>query len=589
MWSMTWSIINALGTICCLLPDVCQVPGQINLKDLNIPARSLEQLQQDLQLSLSASTTSTTTSTVTADKVEGKPAMVFADSALAANSHLAELEDLGVYEQGYMEDSPPVPLDLDEPSDLKASERLEAFINKMMQKAEMLNTTREEQILKKQQILEELQKVEQELQEKAKAQLLLNAQEKLEQQKQKQAQHQTEQQEGEQAVIRTVPSLQEQSAAVACAQGPLPVHVAAKKQLLVKQIAVAKRDDAVPEEYDQEPKPTEPLAGAEQKEKFEESALDAAEGVHTTSPVDDSDQADGATEAEAKPPHLAKQESLGSASSGDSGCGNSDMTGAGKEGNLSEAADTTKTSQAKSTEGQAVAGSGVGQGHNDMVLTTNNIREGGDGQDDCDEGAEKGGSWASSEEVDLSNVIPILETAQRLVEQRHQQQQDQQQQSDQQQQQQQQQQWLMLQLKQGPHLTWDQHQEFERQCQQLALQQGLQQQQHQQQLLPQPPQQEQEQEKQQPEEQQQQQQAVSQQQVIVENQASPSLLQPLQLDSFQSLVNAAAVTVTAPGTLEQRLQQQRQLQAQLALHQQLKAQAQLQLQQQQAQVGLVYS
>lgn len=41
----------------------------------------------------------------------------------------------------------------------QASDRLEAFINKMMKKAELLNSTREEQILKKQQILEELQKV----------------------------------------------------------------------------------------------------------------------------------------------------------------------------------------------------------------------------------------------------------------------------------------------------------------------------------------------------------------------------------------------------------------------------------------------
>ena len=39
----------------------------------------------------------------------------------------------------------------------------------------MLNTTREEQIQKKQQILEELQKVERELQEKAQAQLIINA------------------------------------------------------------------------------------------------------------------------------------------------------------------------------------------------------------------------------------------------------------------------------------------------------------------------------------------------------------------------------------------------------------------------------
>ena len=48
-------------------------------------------------------------------------------------------------------------------SDLKTSEKcekLEQFINNMMRKAELLNTTREEQIQKKQQILEELQKVQ---------------------------------------------------------------------------------------------------------------------------------------------------------------------------------------------------------------------------------------------------------------------------------------------------------------------------------------------------------------------------------------------------------------------------------------------
>ena len=42
---------------------------------------------------------------------------------------------------------------------LQASERLEAFINKIMQRAELMNATKEEQIVKKQQILEELQKV----------------------------------------------------------------------------------------------------------------------------------------------------------------------------------------------------------------------------------------------------------------------------------------------------------------------------------------------------------------------------------------------------------------------------------------------
>ncbi|KAG8184302.1 hypothetical protein JTE90_008987 [Oedothorax gibbosus] len=61
---------------------------------------------------------------------------------------------------------------LDE-AELKPSERLEQCINSMMKKAEMLHPSPEEQILQKQQILEELQRVERELQEKAHAQILL--------------------------------------------------------------------------------------------------------------------------------------------------------------------------------------------------------------------------------------------------------------------------------------------------------------------------------------------------------------------------------------------------------------------------------
>ncbi|GIY63342.1 ankyrin repeat and KH domain-containing protein 1 [Caerostris darwini] len=60
--------------------------------------------------------------------------------------------------------------------ELKPSERLEQCINSMMEKAEMLNPSPEKQIAQKQQILEELQRVERELQEKAQAQLMLNAQ-----------------------------------------------------------------------------------------------------------------------------------------------------------------------------------------------------------------------------------------------------------------------------------------------------------------------------------------------------------------------------------------------------------------------------
>ncbi|XP_054710914.1 ankyrin repeat domain-containing protein 17-like [Uloborus diversus] len=66
-------------------------------------------------------------------------------------------------------------IDLDQ-NNMKPSERLEACINTMMKKAEMMNPSPEEQIFQKQQILEELQRVERELQEKAQAQLLLNAQ-----------------------------------------------------------------------------------------------------------------------------------------------------------------------------------------------------------------------------------------------------------------------------------------------------------------------------------------------------------------------------------------------------------------------------
>ena len=56
--------------------------------------------------------------------------------------------------------------------------------------AELLNTTREEQIVKKQQILEELQKVETELHEKARAQLMLNVEQKQRSQQQQLLQQQ---------------------------------------------------------------------------------------------------------------------------------------------------------------------------------------------------------------------------------------------------------------------------------------------------------------------------------------------------------------------------------------------------------------
>lgn len=74
----------------------------------------------------------------------------------------------------------------DEALDVKATERLEAIINNVMAKELDNASSKEEQILRKQQILQELQKVEKELQEKAQAQLLLSAQHQREQQQQQQ-------------------------------------------------------------------------------------------------------------------------------------------------------------------------------------------------------------------------------------------------------------------------------------------------------------------------------------------------------------------------------------------------------------------
>ena len=51
---------------------------------------------------------------------------------------------------------------------MKPNERLEVFINKMMQKEALMSLSQEEQIASKKHLLEELMKVEQELQERAK-------------------------------------------------------------------------------------------------------------------------------------------------------------------------------------------------------------------------------------------------------------------------------------------------------------------------------------------------------------------------------------------------------------------------------------
>ncbi|XP_076074995.1 ankyrin repeat and KH domain-containing protein 1-like isoform X3 [Mytilus galloprovincialis] len=86
-------------------------------------------------------------------------------------------------------------MESDHTVDVKATERLEAIINNVMaNELDNSASTREEQILRKQQILQELQKVEKELQEKAQAQLILSAHHQLEQQQQQQQLHQVLQQ-----------------------------------------------------------------------------------------------------------------------------------------------------------------------------------------------------------------------------------------------------------------------------------------------------------------------------------------------------------------------------------------------------------
>lgn len=99
-------------------------------------------------------------------------------------------------------------------ANLKATEKLDAIISNMMQ-GPLLNTngTPEEQILQRQQILEELQKVERELQEKAKEQVHRTAQHRAELQ---QYQMLAVQQEGQQVYNQ---------------YDPKPLHKALQKQL----------------------------------------------------------------------------------------------------------------------------------------------------------------------------------------------------------------------------------------------------------------------------------------------------------------------------------------------------------------------
>lgn len=143
--------------------------------EMNIPIKPADQILQNMQKSL-------------AKKPSGTGNIQQSDTTNKSNKNLniANSGDVSsqVAENGELPD-----IMSDETIDLKATERLEAIISNVMAK-ELINTTstREEQILRKQQILEELQKVERELQEKAQQQLLITAQQQFEQQQQQQLQ-----------------------------------------------------------------------------------------------------------------------------------------------------------------------------------------------------------------------------------------------------------------------------------------------------------------------------------------------------------------------------------------------------------------
>ena len=240
------------------------------------------------------------------------------------------------------------------PDSLKASEKLEAFINQMMKKAETLHTTREEQIVKKQQILDELQKVEHELQEKAKQQLLLNTQQKIE------AVHTKHLERGEadggesDAVLvsgldsETEEFIKQMQATallvgsgdrLSCAPKPVPLHIALKKDLEAQlqaaiETATNNKDTSsitrlleeanfVNGPFDDEEEDKEAVAAPPVDGDDDDDNDDDQDDDEDDNELDDEDgeDIDGR-----KLPQLAKQESLSSvASSADSGCGNSDI------------------------------------------------------------------------------------------------------------------------------------------------------------------------------------------------------------------------------------------------------------------------
>lgn len=160
---------NLTTTTCEHIDGASPTKRKAQDRDMNIPAKAGDQIWQNMQKPIKKLGT-------------GNQHNVDQATKTSKTTNLSTPGDLAaqISENGVISDLLP-----DETIDLKAGERLEAIISNVMAK-ELINTasTREEQILRKQQILEELQKVEKELQEKAQQQLLITAQHQHQQQQQ---------------------------------------------------------------------------------------------------------------------------------------------------------------------------------------------------------------------------------------------------------------------------------------------------------------------------------------------------------------------------------------------------------------------
>ncbi|XP_052262259.1 ankyrin repeat domain-containing protein 17-like isoform X2 [Dreissena polymorpha] len=167
---------NNLTTATCEHVDgASPVKRKAQEKDVNIMSKSSDQIWQSMQKSLRKSG-------------PGNQHNIDAATKTSKTSNLTTSGDIAaqINENSMISDL--LPADF-QAIDLKAGENLEAIINNVMGK-EYINTSssREEQILRKQQILEELQKVEKELQEKAQQQWLFTVQQQHQQQQQQQMQ-----------------------------------------------------------------------------------------------------------------------------------------------------------------------------------------------------------------------------------------------------------------------------------------------------------------------------------------------------------------------------------------------------------------